>query len=119
MALKEGNEIEAPELHLLDTKGAQKATAAGAGSIRMLDKKTGERSQEARWQKKLEYGKDGAYDLLYLTGDATFLDHEHGQQIQAQRSRCGWNPPRKAKPSRATIRNALRLTMWTRSDRLR
>jgi lipopolysaccharide export system protein LptA len=96
-ALKEGNEIEAPELHLLDTKGAQKATALGAGIIRMLDKKTGERSQEARWQKKLEYGKDGAYDLLYLTGDATFLDHEHGQQLQAQALKVWLQPSKENK----------------------
>jgi hypothetical protein len=96
-ALKEGNEIEAPELQLLDVKGAQKATALGEGSIRMLDKKTGNRSQEARWQKKLEYGKDGAYDLLHLTGDATFVDHEHAQQLQAQALKVWFEPSKEGK----------------------
>jgi lipopolysaccharide export system protein LptA len=83
-ALKEGNEIEAPELQLFDVKGGQQATAVGEGHIRMLDKAKGTRPLEARWKEKLIYAKDGPHDLLTLKGDATFLDHEHGQELQAQ-----------------------------------
>jgi lipopolysaccharide export system protein LptA len=82
-ALKEGNEIEAPELQFLDLKGGQQATAIGEGRIRLLDKKTGNRPLEARWKNKLVYGKDGAQDLLTLFGEAAFVDHEHSQELHA------------------------------------
>ena len=83
-ALKEGNEIEAPELQLLEIQGAQQATALGEGHIRMLDKKTGDRPVEAHWKNKLVYGKEGPHDLLTLMCDASFVDHEHAQELQAQ-----------------------------------
>src|SRR5258707_8941448 len=54
-ALKEGNEIRAPELQLLDQKGNQQATALGEGTILMLDKATGKRSLEAHWKQRLLY----------------------------------------------------------------
>jgi lipopolysaccharide export system protein LptA len=82
-ALKEGNEIQAPELQLLDQKGAQQATALGEGLILMLDKTTGKRPLEARWKQRLLYSKDGAQDVLTLIGGAAFVDHEHGQELQA------------------------------------
>src|SRR5206468_3897499 len=55
-ALKEGNEIHAPELQMLDLKGAQQATALGEGYLSMFDKATAKRTVEARWKKKLVYG---------------------------------------------------------------
>jgi hypothetical protein len=98
-ALKEGNEIEAPELQLTDVKGAQHATALGEGHIRMLDKKTGERPLEAQWTKKLDFAKDGRFDLLALTGDASFVDHEHAQQLLAQQLKVWLEPTKEGKGS--------------------
>jgi lipopolysaccharide export system protein LptA len=82
-ALKEGNQIEARELQLVDQKGAQQATALGEGRIRLLDKNKGTRPLEARWTNKLVYGKDGAQDLLTLFGNAAFIDHDNDQQLHA------------------------------------
>lgn len=96
-ALDQGNEIEAPELQLTDVKGAQRATALGEGHIRMLDKKTGDRPLEARWKNKLVYAKDGPHDLLSLTGDASFVDHEHAQQLQAQLLKVWLEPSKEGK----------------------
>jgi len=82
-ALKEGNEIEAPELQLLNLKGNQQATALGTGVIRMLDKATGKRTLAARWEQRLVYAKDGANDMLTLIGNAAFVDTEHQQELRA------------------------------------
>jgi hypothetical protein len=91
-ALKEGNEIEAPELQLLDQKGAQQATALGEGHLSILDKKTGQRPIRASWKKKLIYAKEGGQDLLTLVGDAVFVDDEHKQQLQAQLLKVWFEP---------------------------
>jgi lipopolysaccharide export system protein LptA len=82
-ALKEGNEIEAPELELHQQKGAEQAVALGAGHIKMLDKKTGKRPLEARWKDRLIYAKEAEQDVLTLRGDAIFLDDEHKQKLAA------------------------------------
>jgi lipopolysaccharide export system protein LptA len=81
-ALKEGNEIHAPELRLVQQQGAQQVTAIGAGRIALLDKPTGKRPQHAKWTEKLATSRDGAFDLLVLTGDAAFLDDEHHQELR-------------------------------------
>jgi hypothetical protein len=96
-ALKEGNEIEAPELQLTDGKGAQQATALGEGHIRMLDKRTGDRPLEAHWKQKLVYAKDGPHDLLTLMGGASFVDHEHAQQLEAQLLKVWLEPSKEGK----------------------
>jgi hypothetical protein len=80
-AVKEGNEIHAVELRLVQQQGAQQATAIGPGRIALLDKANGKRSQHARWKDKLVSSRDGAYDLLVLTEEAAFLDDEHQQQL--------------------------------------
>jgi lipopolysaccharide export system protein LptA len=94
-ALKEGNEIHARELRLVNQKGAQQATAIGPGRIDMLDKATGKRPQHARWKDTLVYGKDGPHDLLVLTGDAAFLDDEHAQQLKADTLKVWLEPAEK------------------------
>jgi lipopolysaccharide export system protein LptA len=99
-ALKEGNQIEARELQFIDQKGAQQATALGEGRILLLDKKTGTRPLEAHWKNKLVYGKDGGQDLLTLFGEAAFVDHEHGQQIQADLLKVLLEPADPRTPSR-------------------
>jgi hypothetical protein len=83
-ALKEGNEIHANELQLLHVNGSQQATALGEGFLSTLDKQKGTRTLEARWKKKLIYGKDGPYDLLTLYGDAAFDEKEQGQHLEAE-----------------------------------
>src|SRR5262249_36814211 len=97
-ALKEGSEIEAPELQLLDVKGAQQATAVGEGHIRMLDKAKGTRPIEARWTEKLIYVKEGTQDVLTLRGDATSLDPSNKHQLQADLLKVWLEPPGAAGP---------------------
>jgi len=105
-ALKEGNEIHAPELQLLDQKGAQQATALGAGYVRMLDKEKGSRTLEAHWKDKLVYGKDGVHDLLILYGDAAFVDKEQHQQLRAQLLKVWLEPSAKGDPNAKTQQQA-------------
>jgi lipopolysaccharide export system protein LptA len=101
-AFKEGNEIRAHELQLLDVKGAQQATALGDGTIQLLDKKTGKRSLEARWNDKLIYAKDGVYDVLTLHGDAAFVDPDQNQELRADLLKV-WLEP--AAPSAAATQD--------------
>ncbi len=81
-ALKEGNEIHAQALYLVEQKGAQQATAIGPGRIDLLDKPTGKRTQHARWTDRLLSAKDGVFDQLTLIGDALFQDDEHDQTLR-------------------------------------
>jgi lipopolysaccharide export system protein LptA len=97
-ALKEGNEIHAHELQMINVKGGQQATALGEGFLRALDKKTGKRTMQARWKKKLIYGKDGTYDLLTLYGDASFDDEEHGQHLEADLLKAWLEPSEQPAP---------------------
>lgn len=83
VVLKDGHELHARQLDLVDQKGAQHTTAYGPGTIDLLDKASGKRPVHARWKDKLISTKDGAQDLLHLTGDAAFTDEEHGQHLQA------------------------------------
>src|SRR5262249_52983308 len=87
---------------LTDGKGAEHATALGAGHIRMLDKKTGDRPLEAYWKNKLDYAKDGPLELLSLMGDASFVDHEHQQQLQAQLLKVWLKPSKEEKAPRGS-----------------
>jgi hypothetical protein len=82
-ALQDANEVHARELRILQQKGAQQVTAIGPGSIGLLDKKTGQRTQRASWKDQLVSSKDGAYDLLVLTEDASFEDEQQHQRLQA------------------------------------
>jgi lipopolysaccharide export system protein LptA len=92
VAIKEGNEIHARELQLIDQKGAQQATALGPGRIDMLDKTTGKRTQHAIWKDTLISGRDGTLDLLILTGEAVFKDDEHDQDLRADTLRVWLEP---------------------------
>jgi hypothetical protein len=89
IASRQGNEIYARELWLdaPEKKEEQTAMAKGPGRIHLLDQDNGQRSVQAHWNDTLEYKKDGAYDCLTLTGDATFEDKEHAQHMQADRLR--------------------------------
>jgi lipopolysaccharide export system protein LptA len=98
--IKEGTEIKAAELQLLDLKGAQQAIALGEGEIDMFDKEKATRPLQASWKKKLIYTKEANQDILILQGDATFRDKEHGQQIQAETLKV-WLEPADAAPSRS------------------
>lgn len=73
-ALKEGNELHARELRMLDQKGAQQVTAIGPGTIQLFDRTNGKKPHRARWTDKLVTSKDGVFDLLILTGNAAIVD---------------------------------------------
>jgi hypothetical protein len=103
VALKDGNEIHARALWLqtTDVRNTHEATAIGPGYVGMLDRTEGaahkesttmERTLQARWTDKLLYQKDGNLDCLTLTGDAAFIDLQHGQQLRAQRLKVWLEP---------------------------
>jgi hypothetical protein len=72
-AAKDGNFIHAREMRMRnDEKGQQHATARGPGRIELLDRTTGRRPLLAYWRDELVYGREGAYDLLALSGEAVF-----------------------------------------------
>src|SRR5581483_88364 len=96
-ALKDSHRIEARELHLLsaDKKGqGQRVFAKGPGQIDICDKTKGDVKNphypiHINWQDSLISAKDvqgdKTFDLLTLTVDATFIDEDHHQELQAQR----------------------------------
>ena len=83
-ALKEGNEIRAPELRMINIKGAQQAKAIGEGTMNFWGTEGAHKPQEARWKKQLSYSKEGDKDQLTLVGNAVFLDPEHEQELKAE-----------------------------------
>lgn len=87
-ALKDGNEINAHQLEIEGTgdKENQQARIIGPGTIDWLDSATKERTQRARFRDKLVSAKEGAFDVLTLTGDAAFEELEPGQQLQPGQS---------------------------------
>jgi lipopolysaccharide export system protein LptA len=84
LVLKDGNQIKATLLTLLapGDKEAQQARIKGPGTIDWLDSVTKERTQQARFQDQLISAKEGANDVLTLTGDACFEELEPGQKLQ-------------------------------------
>ncbi len=126
-ATKEDSLIQAPELRIQDVplpasssagaggggkkegptpKTYQQIEASGPGSIHMTNKTTGQQNVHAYWKEKLLSTRDGALDLLTLTGSARFVDDEHQQSLQAELLRV-WllaeeKQPQAAKPQAAT-----------------
>jgi hypothetical protein len=100
VAAKDGNFIHARELRLWhDSKAAEQARAKGPGFIEMLDRASGERPLLARWKGELVYGRDGAFDLLVLTGDATFEDKVQAQQLRGDLIKVWLTPADKPTPA--------------------
>jgi hypothetical protein len=95
-AMKEGNEIYAPQLQIQNTKDGQTARAAGPGRLSLLDKNTGKRTMKAVWQSQLESTREGLFDLLHLTGKAAFIDAENNQELSADDLRV-WLLPEESK----------------------
>ena len=97
VALKDGHEIHARELKIGNSgkKDVQQARAKGPGQIHMLDRASGKRTMHAIWKDELQYGKDGAFDILILTGDAAFSDQQTGQWLKADRLKV-WLQPAEA-----------------------
>lgn len=102
VAMKDCNEIYAPELVLIGIgdKNGQQATAKGPGRIEMHDRGSGRRTLHANWKETLVSSKDGAFDVLILTGDARFEDTEHGQLLEGEVLKV-WLEPDDNKPPSA------------------
>jgi lipopolysaccharide export system protein LptA len=85
VALKDGNEIHAPELIMFqaDEKQGRNAEAHGAGYFRMRDEGGSKRMVEARWRDQMTYREESGHNLLTLTGDARFDDRDNHQTLQA------------------------------------
>lgn len=65
-------------------KTYQQIQASGPGCIHMMNKTTGKQNNHAYWNEQLTSTRDGAMDLLILTGAARFVDDEHEQSLQAE-----------------------------------
>ncbi|HZT80599.1 MAG TPA: hypothetical protein VFA26_10265, partial [Gemmataceae bacterium] len=114
-ASKGASKIRARELQVVNQKGAQTATALGPGDIRLYEKSShaADRPETpaepkpsvcAHWKDKLVSSKEGGLDLLTLTGEAAFVDEEHGQELRGDTLQV-WLEPQQAKeaaqPSRS------------------
>ena len=104
-ANQEGNKTapQAPDPGALPGAGRQGRAAgdrAGAGRIDLLDKNTKKLSTHAAWRDKLVSTKDGAQDLIVLSGAATFTDDEHNQTLQADTLKV-WLAAEEGKPTAA------------------
>jgi hypothetical protein len=105
VAMKEGHEIHARELWLAtgDQADGHQATAVGPGVISMLERDdagTVARTLKATWTDRLVYHKEGPYDCLTLTGEASFEDPTHAQRLRADRLKV-WLEPKGAEPKDA------------------
>jgi len=83
-ALKDGNEIRARELLIVHgAKTGEQARIKGPGVIAMLDSTTKERTLRARFADLLVFSSEAEFDVLTLTGQASFEELEPGQQLKA------------------------------------
>jgi hypothetical protein len=96
--LKEGNEIYANELELMNQKGSQSALARGPGCIRLLDKTTGNRPLQASWNDSFSWLPDGKLEIMTLVGNGVFYDDEHAQYLQGDNLKV-WLQPADVKPA--------------------
>jgi lipopolysaccharide export system protein LptA len=101
IAFKEGHEIHAAELHIVNAgeKDNQQAKAKGKGYVALLDKATGKRNHYAYWKEAAYFTKEGDFDCLTLTTGARFEDREHNQQLGADRLKVWLQPAGKDKPA--------------------
>jgi hypothetical protein len=124
-AVKDCNIIQAQELWLMgsvDKSGSgpaphqnapargspQQARAKGPGQIDLADRACAAPRHPVHilWQDLLVSTKDGPYDLLTVTGDASFIDDDHDQWLRGEQLQV-WlepaerpgSPPRASAPS--------------------
>jgi lipopolysaccharide export system protein LptA len=93
-ALKEGHEIYAPEMHIVNAgeKDSQQVQAKGRGHVALLDKATAKRNHYAFWRDEAYFIKEADFDCLTLTGEARFEDRENNQQLGADRLKVWLQP---------------------------
>jgi lipopolysaccharide export system protein LptA len=84
-------EQKAPAVKGMPAKTFQHVTALGPGRIDLLDKELLDQKvpveksvMHAIWNDKLVSTRDGAYDLMVLTGAAAFVDDEHNQTLKGE-----------------------------------
>lgn len=98
VALKDGNEIHCPVLHMVNVgkKEEQQVKAIGKGYVSILDKATSwKRSQYAHWDDSANFSKEGDFDCLTLNGKGRFEDREHHQTLGADRLKVWFMPGNK------------------------
>ncbi|MCI0641882.1 MAG: hypothetical protein L0Y72_11190 [Gemmataceae bacterium] len=120
-AIQKGHKIEARELYLFgadkDGKG-QKAVAQGPGQIDIFDKSNPKKTHpmHALWKETLTLVRDKEgnrwLDVLTMSGDATWVDEEHQQELQGQRLQIWLETP--GKDAKATFRDGVQVGRSTR-----
>jgi hypothetical protein len=101
-ALKDAHKITAPELQLFgaDAKGeGQQGLARGPGQIDLVDHNspTKDHVYHALWKDMLVVTKDRegerVFDLLTFTGEVSWLDDEHHQEMHGDKLQVWLEPP--------------------------
>jgi hypothetical protein len=96
--------IRARELQIEEKPGSagdkpyQQVIAKGPGSIDLNNKTAHKVTNHAYWKDRLLSSRDGAFDLLVLTGSARFVDDEHEQSMSAETLKVWLLPAEPAKP---------------------
>jgi lipopolysaccharide export system protein LptA len=105
-AIKDGHEMQAPELVMYGTEGqiGQHAEAHGAGYFRLIDRAGSGRTIDARWRDQMVYRQEEGHSLLTLTGDAVFEDKANQQLLSADRLKL-WLVP-EPKPAATPVGNS-------------
>jgi hypothetical protein len=97
--LKDGNEIHAQYLELINQKDSQEATSTGPGYMLLFDKSSDNRVQ-AVWKRSFHWSRDAKSELLTLNGDAVFDDGKD-QHLQADELKV-WLLPAEQKQATQT-----------------
>lgn len=99
VAIKDGNEIHAPELVLVNAEGqtGAEAFARGAGYFKgqitaQQGGNDGPRAIVARWRDRMHYRKDDGQELITLTGAASFDDPERDQSLGGEQIKVTMAP---------------------------
>jgi lipopolysaccharide export system protein LptA len=98
-ALKEGDEIHARELRILELKVGKQVTGIGPGQMDLLDKNTGKRTRHARWNDLLVSGKEDGFDLITFTGNAALTDDDPKQELHGDSIKIWLESQDPARPS--------------------
>ncbi len=102
-AMKDGNEIDCKMLTMYGTgseKDGQQAMAKGPGVVKILNRQTGKRTQEARFKEAMYVSKEAPYDVLLLVGEASFVDQEQKQDLKGERIKVWLEPDNTAPPAK-------------------
>jgi hypothetical protein len=106
VAIKDGHEIHAPELVLVNAEGSGRAEAFARGAGYFKGQLTGQqagrdgpRAVVARWRDRMHYRKEDGQELITLTGAASFEDPDRDQSLAGEQIKVTMAPDPAAAPT--------------------